>query len=158
MPDATSILLTDHDKPSKQNLFDYSTSTSNMNSSELTTVNKTNNNNYNLTDADLAAIFVSSIGSITPSSTTIDNRNELSDNSNTLDDMFLQQVNDLVCSSQEKPVGPPPGFESFRFDKSSSSDNLTTIPSISTAAIQPHVSCSDTINFSQLLQSTFVGK
>jgi len=128
-----------------------------MTSSDSTTVNQSNDN-YNLTDADLAALFVSSIVSTTPSTTINDNKNELSNNNNTLDDVFLQQVNDLVCSSQQKPFGPPPGFENFRFDTSSSSDNSTTISSISTAAIQSQVSSSDTINFSQLLQSTIVGK
>jgi hypothetical protein len=163
VPDSSSILLTDLNNPSTQTLFDYSSSTSNITSSDSTTLNQSNDN-YNLTDADLAALFVSSIVSTTPSTTTNDNKNELSNNNNnnnnnnTLDDAFLQQVNDLVCSSQQKPIGPPPGFENFRFDTSSSSDNSTTISSISTAAIQSQVSSSDTVNFSQLLQSTVVGK
>ncbi len=162
VPDNSSILLTDLNNPSTQNLFDYSTSTSHMTSSDSTKMNQSNDN-YNLTDADLAALFVSSIVSTTPSITTNDNKNEISNNNNnnnnnTLDDVFLQQVNDLVCSSQQKSIGPPPGFENFRFDTSSSSDNSTTISSISTAAIQSQVSSSDTINFSQLLQSTIVGK
>jgi hypothetical protein len=149
VPDSSSILLSDLNNPSKQNLFDYSITTL----TDSTTVNKSNDN-YNLTDADLAALFVSSIVSTTPSNTTNDNKNEHSNNNNnnTLDDVFIQQVNDLVCSSQPKPLGPPPGFENFRFDTSSSSDN-----SINTAAIQPtQVSSSDTINFSQLLQSNIV--
>ncbi|CAF0894228.1 unnamed protein product [Rotaria sp. Silwood1] len=160
--DSSSILLTDLNNPSTQNLFDYSSSTPTMNTIDLSTVNKstttTNNNNYNLSDADLAALFVSSIVSTTPSTTTIDNENELSNNNNnnTLDDVFIQQVNDLVCSSQQKSIGPPPGFENYRFNKSLSSDNSRTISSISNAGIQPQVSCSDTINFSQLLQSTIV--
>jgi len=158
VPDNSSILLTDLNNPSTQTLFDYSASTSNMTSSDSTTVNQSNDN-YNLTDADLAALFVSSIVSTTPPITTNDNKNEISNNNNnTLDDVFLQQVNDLVCSSQQKSIGPPPGFENFRFDTSSSSDNSTTISSISTAAIQSQVSSSDTINFSQLLPSTIVGK
>jgi hypothetical protein len=123
---------------------------------DSTTANKTTND-YSLTDNDLAALFISSIVSTTPSTTTMDNNNELSNN-NTLDEVFLQQVNDLVCSSQQKALGPPPGFENFRFDTSSSSDNSTTLSSIGSAAIQPQVSSSDTINFSQLLQSTIVGK
>jgi hypothetical protein len=130
-----------------------------MTASNSTTVTKSNDN-YNLTDADLAALFVSSIVSTTPSITTDDQKNEHSNNNhnnnnnnNTLDDVFIQQVNDLVCSSQQKPFGPPPGFENFRFDTSSSSDN-----SINTAAIQPtQVSSSDTINFSQLLQPNIIG-
>ena len=148
--DSSSILLTDLHTPSTENLFDCT-------ASDSTTVNKCNDN-YHLTDADLAALFVSSI-------TTDDQKNELSNNNNnnnnnnnTLDDVFIQQVNDLVCASQQKSFGPPPGFENFRFDTSSSSDNSTTISSISTAAIQTQVSSSDTINFSQLLQSTTVGK
>ncbi len=156
VPDSSSILLSDLNNPSKQNLFDYSISTL----TDSTTVNKSNDN-YNLTDADLAALFVSSIVSTTPSNTTNDNKNEHSNNNNnnnTLDDVFIQQVNDLVCSSQQKPLGPPPGFENFRFDTSSSSDNSTTTSSISTAALQSQVSSSDTINFSQLLQSNIVGK
>jgi hypothetical protein len=130
-----------------------------MNSTDSTTVNKLTND-YSLTDTDLAALFISSIVSTTPSNTPIDNKNELSNNNNnnTLDEVFLQQVNELVCSSQQKPLGPPPGFENFCFDTSSSSDNSTTLSSISSAVIQPQVSSSDTINFSQLLQSTIVGK
>ncbi|CAF1098564.1 unnamed protein product [Rotaria sordida] len=156
--DSSSILLTDLNNPSTQNLFDYSSSTPTMNTIDLSTVNKSNtNNNFNLTDADLAALFVSSI----VSTTTIDNENELSsnnnnNNNNTLDDVFLQQVNELVDSSQPKSIGPPPGFENYHFNRSLSSDNSKTISSISNVAIQPQVSSSDTINFSQLLQSTIV--
>lgn len=140
VPDSSSsplLLLTDLQNPSKENLFDYSISTPNS-----TTVNKSNDN-YNLTDADLAALFVSSIVSTTPS---ITNENTL-EQSNTLDDVFIQQMNDLVCSNQEKSFGPPPGFENFRLN---SSDNSTDL--------QSQVSSSDTINFDQLLQSTLIGK
>lgn len=128
-----------------------------MTSSDSTTVNKSNDN-YTLTDADLAVLFVSSIVSTTPSNTTDEHSNELVNHpTNILDDVFLQQVNDLVCSSQGKPLGPPPGFENFRFDTSSSSDNSTTISTISSTAIQNQVSSSDTINFSQLLPSNILG-
>ena len=153
-----------------------------MNPSDTTTVNKTNNNNnynYNLTDVDLAALFVSSIVTTTPSSplaqtnTSIDNINNDTSN-NTLDDVFLNQLTDLACCSsssssiidKQQTIGPPPGFENFLFDSSSTSDlllsqttnNNSTLSSISNAAIQTQVSSSDTINFSQLLQSTTVGK
>jgi hypothetical protein len=88
VPDSSSILLTDLTVPSTENLFDYSTST--MTASNSTTVTKSNDN-YNLTDADLAALFVSSIVSTTPSNTPIDNKNELSNNNNnnTLDEVFF---------------------------------------------------------------------
>jgi len=105
-------------------------------------VNKTNDN-YSLTDADLAALFVSSIVSTTPS---ITNENTL-EHSNTLDDVFIQQMNDLVCSNQQKSFGPPPGFENFRLNSSENSTGL-----------QAQVSSSDTINFGQLLQPSLVGK
>ena len=62
-----------------------------MNSSDSTTVNKSNN--YNLTDADLAALFVSSIVSTTPSNTLIliiRMKYHNNNNNNTLDDVFLQ--------------------------------------------------------------------
>ena len=154
--DHSAILLADLHTPSTDNLIDYSTS-SNLPSSDSTTVNKSNDN-YTLTDADLAVLFVSSIVSTTPSNATDEHQNELINHQNpTLDDVFLQQVNDLVCSSQAKPIGPPPGFENFRFDTSSSSDNSTTISSISSTALQNQVSSSDTINFSQLLPSNILG-
>lgn len=124
-----------------------------MNTIDLPTVNKSTSN-YNLTDADLAALFVPSI----VSSNTLDNENELSTNNNALDDVFIKQVNDLVCSDQQKSYGPPPGFENFLFNQSLTSDNAGTISSISNAAIQSQVSSSDTLNLSQLLQSTLVGK
>jgi hypothetical protein len=146
-----------------------------MNSSDIQiTVNKSNN--YNLTDADFAALFVSSLVTTTPTSSSsltqtttsnnsIDNNNETSNN--TLDDVFLNQVTDLVCKQQSMGP-PPPGFENFLFNTSSTSDllltqttnnnNNSTISSISNAVIQTPVSSSDTINFSQLLQSTVVGK
>ncbi len=180
--DSSSLLLSDLQHPSTINLFDesspnyFSSSTSNMNSSDIQiTVNKSNN--YNLTDADFAALFVSSLVTTTPSSSSssltqtttsnnsIDNNNETSNN--TLDDVFLNQVTDLVCKQQSMGP-PPPGFENFLFNTSSTSDLLLTqttnnnnnsiISSISNAVIQTPVSSSDTINFSQLLQSTVVGK
>jgi hypothetical protein len=124
-----------------------------MNSSTTTVKNA---NNYSLTDADLAALFVST----TPSQTTSN------DSMNTLDEVFLNQVNDLVCDKQQT-IGPPPGFENFLYDSSSTSDFLLTQTtntinsprsSMSNVPIQTPVSSSDTINFSQLLQSTTVGK
>jgi len=178
--DNSSLLLSDLQHPSTLNLFDesspnyFSSLISNMNSSDIqTTVNKSNN--YNLTDADFAALFVSSLVTTTPSSSSssltqtttsnnsIDNNNETSNN--TLDDVFLNQVNDLVCKQQSMGP-PPPGFENFLFNTSSTSDlllphttnNNSTLSSISYAAMQTPVSSSDTINFSQLLQSTIVGK
>lgn len=155
------MLLTDLNNPSTQNLLDYTSSTPTMNSIDLPTVNKSNNN-YNLSDADLAALFVSSLVSTTPSTTTMDDENELStnnnNNNNKLDDVFLQNVSDFVCSSQQKSIGPPPGFENYPFNKSLSSDNTRTLSSISNVAIQSQVSPSDTINFSQLLPSTIVGE
>ncbi|CAF5110480.1 unnamed protein product, partial [Rotaria magnacalcarata] len=157
--DGSSILLPDLNNPSTQSLFDYSSSTPTMNPIDLPTVNKSNNN-FNLSDADLAALFVSTLVSTTSSTTaTLDNENELStNNNNALDDVFLQQVNELVCSSQQKSMGPPPGFENFLFDNSLPSETSRTLSSISNAAIQSQVSSSDTINFSQLLPSAIVGK
>ncbi|CAF4574921.1 unnamed protein product [Rotaria socialis] len=155
--DSSSILLPDLNNPSTQSLFDYSSSTPTMNSIDLPTVNKSNNN-FNLSDADLAALFVSTLVSATSSTTaTLDNENELpTNNNNALDDVFLQQVNELVCSSQQKSMGPPPGFENFLFDNPLPSETSRTLSSISNAAIQSQVSSSDTINFSQLLPSTIV--
>ncbi|CAF1492202.1 unnamed protein product [Rotaria magnacalcarata] len=155
--DGSSILLPDLNNPSTQSLFDYSSSTPTMNPIDLPTVNKSNNN-FNLSDADLAALFVSTLVSTTSSTTaTLDNENELStNNNNALDDVFLQQVNELVCSSQQKSMGPPPGFENFLFDNSLPSETSRTLSSISNAAIQSQVSSSDTINFSQLLPSAIV--
>jgi hypothetical protein len=185
--DSSSLFLPDHQHPSTFNLFDdssanyFSSSTSNMNSSDTTTVNKLDNN-YNLTDADLAALFVSSIITTTPSPQTtsnnlVDNLNNNNNNNNnetsnnSLDDVFLNQVTDLACCSSPSPpsivdkqqtLGPPPGFENFRFDSSSSPQTTNnpnpTISSISNAAIETQVSSSDTINFSQLLQSATAGK
>jgi hypothetical protein len=138
-----------------------------MNSSDpITTVNKSNH--YSLTDADFAALFVSSL--LPTSNHFIDNNNETS-NPNTLDEVFLNQVTDLVCCSssiidKQQSIAPPPGFENFLFDSSSTSDlllksttnNHSTRSSLSNVAIQSPVSTSDTINFSQLLQSKSVGK
>ena len=103
-----------------------------MNSFDSTTVNKSNN--YSLTDADLAALFIS---------TTTSN-----DSLNTLDEVFLNHMTDSIIEQQQQNIGPPPGFENFRFNSSSTSDLLTN----------DSVSSSDTVNFSQLLQSTTVGK
>ncbi|CAF0812850.1 unnamed protein product [Adineta steineri] len=185
-------LLPDLQHPSALNLFDdslsnyFSSSILNMNSSDTTTttttVNKPNNN-YSLSDADLAALFLSSITTTTPSPQTItpnalidnihqnNNNNNNETSNNALDDVFLNQFTDLTCSSptiidKPQPIGPPPGFENFRLDSSSSSSSdlllsqttnkNSTLSSISNAVIQTPVSSSDTINFSQLLQSTAV--
>ncbi|CAF1433105.1 unnamed protein product [Adineta steineri] len=149
--DNTSISTSNHDKPSKHDLFDYSTTTSKTSSFASTSLNK-GNNNYHLDDTDLAGLFASSIVSISRSTTAIDNKNDMTDNPNTLDDFFFQQVSEIVCSPQQN-VGPPPGFENFHFD-ASSSDSLTTVSSINAAnVVQSQVSTSDTINFSQLLPS-----
>jgi hypothetical protein len=130
-----------------------------MNSSDTTTVNKSNN--YNLTDADLAALLISSIDPTTSNEHSIDNRNNETTN-NTLDEVFLNQVNDLVCNDKQQTIGPPPGFENFMSSdlllSQTTNNNNSTISSISNAAIQTPVSSSDTINFSQLLQTTSVGK
>ncbi|UJR21537.1 hypothetical protein I4U23_024622 [Adineta vaga] len=155
--DNTSIMSAVHEKPSKHDLFDYSATTKSNASSFGSTATTKGNTNY-LNDSDLAGLFASSIVSISRSSTAMD-KNDITDNPNTLDDIFFQQVSELVCASQQNPLGPPPGFENFRFDTtSSSSDSLTTVSSISTAAAvgQSKVSSSDTTNFSQLLPSTNV--
>ena len=156
--DGTSIVSIDHEKPSKHDMFDCSKTTASNTSSFASTATTKGNNNY-LNDTDLAGLFASSIVSITRSSTAMD-KNDITDNPNTLDDIFFQQVSELVCSSQHNALGPPPGFENFRFDTSSSSSaSLTTVSSISTAAaVQSKVSSSDTTNFSQLLPSTNVGE
>jgi hypothetical protein len=139
-------------------MFDYSKTTGSNTCSFASTATTKGNNNY-LNDTDLAGLFASSIVSITRSSTAMD-KNDITDNPNTLDDIFFQQVSELVCSSHNNALGPPPGFEHFRFDTSSSSSaSLTTVSSISTAAVvQSKVSSSDTTNFSQLLPSTNVGQ
>ncbi|CAF3403944.1 unnamed protein product [Rotaria sp. Silwood1] len=192
LTDNSSLLLSSNlQHPSTFNLFDdtplnyFSSLTSTMNLSDRTTVKisntNNNNNNNNLTDAELAALFVSSMIATTPLTQTpttannsIDNinnnNNELSTNS--LDDVFLNQVTDLTyCSSpsskiidKQQTIGPPPGFENFLFNSSSTSDllvskttnNNPTISSISNAPVDTTVSSSDTINFSQLLKSTSV--
>ncbi|CAF1514824.1 unnamed protein product, partial [Didymodactylos carnosus] len=65
-----------------------------LSSLSTTTVDKTNNNNYILTDSELAAMFISIT---TPDA---DNQKTTHDTSdNTLDDVFLQTVTDLACCS-----------------------------------------------------------
>ena len=118
-----------------------------MNSSATpTTVNQSNP--YSLTDTNLAALLVSTTS------------NDSMNNHNTLDDVFLNQFTDLVYSSSSSMIDPPPGFENFLFDPSVSSSDflLTETTNQMNTAIQTPVSSSDTINFSQLLQSTTVGK
>jgi hypothetical protein len=101
-------------------------------------MNSTTVKKLNLTDADLAALFISNTTS--------------NDSVNTLDESFLNQMTDSIIDQQT--IGPPPGFENFRFDTS----NLLTTNLRSSISNAPPVSSSDTINFSQLLQSTTVGK
>jgi hypothetical protein len=177
-------LSSDLHHPSTLNLFDESSynyfpsTTSTLNSSDTTTVNQLDQTNYTLSDADLAALFVSSLMTTTPSpssatSTTLmdhlANSNETS--ATPFDDVFLHHLADLACDStsslidSQASVGPPPGFENFRFDSSSASDlllspstNNPNMSSMNIAASETPVSSSDTINFSQLLQSTSVGK
>lgn len=157
--DNTSLMSAVHDKPPKLDLFDYDATIKSNTSSFASAASMKGNTNY-MDDTDLAGLFASSIVSISRSTTAMD-KNDITDNPNTLDDIFFQQVSELVCASQQNPLGPPPGFENFRFDTtSSSSDSLTTVSSISTAAAvgQSKISTSDTTNFSQLLPSTKVGK
>lgn len=140
-----------------------------MNLSDTTTV-KTSSSNNHLSDIDFAALFVSSMLSTT-SNNSIDNLNDNDSSSNPIDDAFLSQVTDLTyCPSpiidKQQTVGPPPGFENFPFNTSSTSDllvskttnNNPTISSLSNAAMETSVSSSDTLNFSQLLKSASVGK
>ncbi|CAF0826622.1 unnamed protein product [Adineta ricciae] len=180
--DSASLLLlssaSDHQYPSTvdDSLSNYFSSfTLEVNSSDMTTVNNSNNN---LSDADFAALFLSSMTSTTPSvtsnallSSTLDHETP----NNTLDDVFLSQLTDLTCCSspsivdkRQQPIGPPPGFENFRHDSSSTTttttdlllsqttNNNSTLSSISNVGMQTPVASSDTINFSQLLQSTAV--
>ena len=145
-----------------------------MNSSDMTTVNNSNNN---LSDADFAALFLSSVTSTTPSATSnalLGSTLNHETSNNTLDDVFLSQLTDLTCCPSpsivgqlQQPIGPPPGFENFRHDSpsttthlllSQTTNNNSTLSSISNVGMQTPVASSDTINFSQLLQSTAAGK
>lgn len=197
--DSASLLLSSADlqHPSTFNLFEeslsgyFSSSTLGMNSSDTTTVNQSNNhnnnnNNANLTDADLAALFLSSIAAATSPSMSealvdgISSQSHEASN-HALDDVFLSQLTDLTCCSPsssssstmlDKPqptpqaIGPPPGFENFLLESPSTSDLLlaqttnhnSTASSIDHAGMQTPVSSSDTINFSQLFASAAVGK
>lgn len=127
-----------------------------MSSSHLSSTVNQSNTHANLTDTDLTALFVSSLIAST-SNDSIDNTNN-NNNNNTMEDAFISQFSDLVYSPSSmidhQSLGPPPGFEHFRFDSSNSTDfplnqliNQTNAP----------VSSADTINFSQLLTSTIAG-
>jgi hypothetical protein len=166
--------------PSTGNLFDesslssnfYSTTLSTMNSSDTTTVNQSHDTTFSLNEADLAALFVSSLMTTTPSpslTTAIhDNNNKNATSMNAFNDVFLSHLTDLACTpsssliDSHSSIEPPPGFESFRFDTSATSDlllsqtatNQSHISSMNATNIERSVSSSDTINFSQLLQST----
>ncbi|CAF3666483.1 unnamed protein product [Rotaria socialis] len=154
-------------------LSSFSLLTPTMNLSDITALkisNSNHNNNDHISDDDFAALFVSSMLSTT-SNNSFDNINNNNNESstNTIDEAFLNQVTDLnYCSSpiidKQQTIGPPPGFENFPFNSSSTSDLLVskttnsnpTISSISNGANETSVSSSDTINFSQLLKSTNV--
>lgn len=173
-----------HSHPSTVNLFDESSRyfPSTMNTSDRTsTVNQSHESTFSLSDADLAALFVSSLISTTPSpstTTNLDHSNEPSaqttstttTTSTTLDDVFYNSANDFSSTptstfiENEKTLEPPPGFENFRFEPPSTDELLQSHPTnpsnISNSSNPPSldapVSSSDTINFSQLLQSTSV--
>ncbi|CAF2019457.1 unnamed protein product [Rotaria magnacalcarata] len=177
--------LSNRQQASTFNLFDdsslnyFSLLTPTMNLSDITTLkisDSNHNNNDHISDDDFAALFVSSMLQTTSNSSfdNINNNNNNNNNNNdsstnTIDDVFLNQVTDLnYCSSpiidKQQTIGPPPGFEKFPFNSSSTSDllvskttnNNPTISSISNGAYETSVSSSDTINFSQLLKSTNV--
>lgn len=165
----------------------FLTHTSTMNSSsDTTTVNPLNQSNYILNDMDLTAPFVSSLfissppPMAVPSSTCfnapVHNDTDINDDKessgSTFGDVFSNQVTDLGFEpsspfiDSQSTIGPPPGFEGFHFDLnlttnglplSKAMNNPATLPSTNAVA-DTVVSNSDTINFSQLLSSTEVGK
>ena len=120
-----------------------------MNSSHFSTTVNQPNDHFNLTDTDLPTRLV-------PTTTSNDSMDNVNNNNNTMEAILLNQFHEFICSPtssmiDQQTFGPPPGFEHFRLDSPISSDyplHQTNIP----------VSSSDTINFSQLLSSTIVGK
>ena len=125
MPDGSATLLPDRHPPSS-------------NGSAL-------NNHYQITDADLAALFLSPTGV---------NREDEAGCMETFDTALLSQINELVDAPEHEPVGPPPGFEHLHFD-ATALDTSATLSLISDLTLQSQVSPSDQICSSQLL---FAGK
>ena len=101
------------------------------------------NNHYQITDADLAALFLSP--------TAVDREHETGC-METFDTALLSQINELVDAPEREPVGPPPGFEHLHFD-ATASDTSATLSLISDLTLQSHVSPSDQICSSQLLNA-----
>lgn len=151
--DNSSLFVTDTHHPPGHSLFTQLSLPASIHLSDNNSLNAANPL-YPLIDADLAALFVSTVS--------IEEKTE-PNNDLPFDEVFLSSVNDLVSSSEPTTttaMGPPPGFENFNFDSnlSNPTTNGSTIDDTALDTMQSQVLSSDTINFSQLLPSALVGK
>ena len=149
--DNASLFVTDTHHPPGHSLFTQLSLPASIHLSDSNGLNAPNPL-YPLIDADLAALFVSTVS--------VEEKSE-PNHDPPFDEVFLSSVNDLVSSSEPMTaMGPPPGFENFQLDPalSNHTTNGSTIDDTAPRTMQSQVLSSDTINFSQLLPSTLVGK